>query len=169
MTEVPCFAHPCLKGTRFACFELFNVVVLCFFVDDFWYEACFGVLHSKCRGNAVNEKRLPLQRKTRLPAFENSPPKVCPDRLFFTSALHPACSSLSRACARRRPTFGSSSVTRRSIDVSPCFLLNLFSTWFQTIEQATVVSKLLHLHGTRENVRSVRVPSSRCSLETWEC
>ena len=52
------------------------------------------------------------------------------------------------------------------IDVSTCFLLDVFSTWFKVIEQATVVSRLLHVRGTRENVRTVRVPHS---LETWEC
>ena len=34
--------------------------VLSFVVDGFWYEACFGVLHSECSGNSLNEKRIAL-------------------------------------------------------------------------------------------------------------
>ena len=53
--------------------------------------------------------------------------------------------------------------------MSSCFFFDLFLTWFETVEQATVVLQLLHLHSVCEIVRIVCVPSFRYSLETWEC
>ena len=65
---------------------------------------------------------------------------IANSHLFGTNALHPACSvCLSLDCFRKRSTFCSGPVTKKSLMCLPVFLLGVCSKWFKSVEKATVV------------------------------
>ena len=93
---------------------------------------------SKCCGNSVNEKRFSLQRVSVIQLsqihFQKSTIVAC-----FVQAhciLHVqfvSCLFQKAFDVRFWPCH------QKVIDVSTCFLFDAFLTWFETIEQATVV------------------------------
>ena len=133
MAEVHCLAHARLEGSCIARCEWVIVVVLWFLADGFWYKTCFGILHSECCGNSMNEEGFALQCVS----------------IFQFSEIHYQKSALIACFVQAYCILHVQLVfrlvpesVRRSIqkNVSSCFLLDVFSTWFETIEQVTVVS-----------------------------
>ena len=98
----------------------------------------FGILHSKCCGISVNEKRFALQR---IPIFQLS--KIHRQKYALIACFVPAYCILhvqlvSRLCQKAFDVRFRSRY-QEVIDVSSCFLLDVLSMSFETIEQGTVV------------------------------
>ena len=115
--------------------------------------------------NSVNVKRLALQR---IPIFQLS--KVHRQQsAFITCFVQTHCILHVQfvSCLRQKAfDVWFRSCHQKIINVSSCFLFDVFSTWFKANGTSNRRIVIVHLHGTREDVRTVRVPQSRCSLET---
>ena len=139
MTEVHCFANIRLEDSCFVWCKRFIVAVMYFLVDG-----CLAFFHSECCGYSVNEKRFGLQRS---PIFQLSKGHR-QQSAFVTCFVQTHCIlHVQFVSCLLQKTFDVRfrSCHQKIIDVSSCFLLDVFSTWFK--------------NGGTSNRRVVIVPS----------
>ena len=128
MTEVHCFSHAGLEGSCIARCKRLIVIVLWFLTDRFWYGP-----------GLVNKERFALQCVSlfKLPEIHRQKSSFIACFVQAHCVLH--VQLFFRLCKKAFDVRFRSS-HQEVVDVSSCLLLDLFLTWFETIEQATVVS-----------------------------